>query len=75
MAEIGCSLATDINYFKLPTEKGNIQKNRCCRILDNGSGHLFTPCDAYCIFFEKQFSPVPKWFKYSIFRDDGDTLK
>ena len=44
MAEIGCSLPTDIIYFKLPAEKGNIKKNRYSRILDNGSGHLFTPC-------------------------------
>ena len=26
MAEIGCSLPTDIFYFKLPSEKGNIKK-------------------------------------------------
>ena len=26
MTEIGCSLPTDIIYFKLPAEKGNIQK-------------------------------------------------
>ena len=31
-------------YFKLLAEKGNIQKNRYSRILDNGFGHLFTPC-------------------------------
>ena len=26
MTEIGCSLPTDIIYFKLPAEKGNIKK-------------------------------------------------
>ena len=42
MTKIGCSLPSNIIYFKLPTEKGNIQKNRCCWIWDNGSGHVFT---------------------------------
>ena len=32
MTEIGCSLPTDIIYFKLPAEKGNIQHNRYSRI-------------------------------------------
>ena len=49
MTEIGCSLPTELTskniiYFQLPAEKGNIQKNRYSKTLDNGSGHLFTPC-------------------------------
>ena len=43
MAEIECSVFSNIIYFKLPAEKGNIQKNRYCRIWDTGSGHLLTP--------------------------------
>jgi len=50
MAKIGCYLPTDIIYFQLPAEKGNIHKNRYSTILDNGSGHLFTPCVAeFCL--------------------------
>ena len=44
MTEITCSSPSNIICVKLPTEKGNIQKNRFSRILDNGSGHLFTTC-------------------------------
>jgi len=47
MTEIRCSLPTDIIYFKLPAEKGNIHKNRYSTLLDNGSGHLFTPCGVW----------------------------
>ena len=30
MAETGSSLPINIIYLKLPAEKGNIKKNRCC---------------------------------------------
>ena len=42
MTEIGCSLPSNIIYFKLTAEKGNIQKTRYSRIFDNGRFLLFS---------------------------------
>ena len=55
MAEIGCSLTSNIIYLKKAAEKGNIQKNWYARILDNASDHLFTPC---CVHTVLRCAPV-----------------